>query len=612
MAKALKYLLLPLLLVVVFFAYYEALPSSYHLDDFDVIVNNNLVDAPILPLVKKYPTRFLVFFTYWLNLRPSVTDFFARFYEPEQAPLVSLHLFNLFIHALNSWLIYLISLPLLLPLRLRERLSQAPNSYHLIAAALAVFFALHPLQTQSVIYIGQRFTLLSGFFYFLALFFVTRAYFAAWSKKVALTLAILACGIGLFCKETVVTAPISCFILLWLFEAEPGLKYWRKNQKKILLWAGIIIPLLFIILPALVFCQLNHWKFELIKKSLIAVGGTGLIDVNVAGLTRFTYFLTQPFVILFYVVLFVCPTMLCVDHDIPLCTSLLSWQWLLPVAVLLAVFFVCFKYRHKRPLLAWGFFFFIFPLLPQSSIMPTLDLSFEHRMYLSVAGLLWFSTDLLTLLCEKLPKGFLYAVRVGVPIVLLLFAYATHERSKVWESELTLWQDAYKKAPNKQRVVLNLSSAILETTGDCEAVIKLMSKALPHWHTVRPSAYALLGSAYQNVGNLKDAIRCYQHAVVLEKSSLVYRYNLAMLYFFNSRQGQALSELEKLIDRDPTFADAYYLKGLVEHKLNRKKDALKDLQTYLDLAPHGEHVEDAKSRLSKIRDPKKLLPKSKK
>ena len=602
MTKAIKYLIFPLLLAAILLAFYPSIDSSYHLDDFETIVVNDLVDAQLLPLIKKYPTRWLVFLSYWFSLRPAVTDFVGKFFAPESAQLVSLHLFNFFLHALNAWMVYLITLPLLLPLRLRDKLDKADAGIHLSAAAVAFFFALMPLQTMPVIYIGQRFTLFSAFFYFLTLFIITRAYFAHWRKAIALPCAVIAFVIGLFCKETIVTAPVGCIVLLWLFEASPELKYLKSHQKKYLILELVGVVFLFLVLPAVVFCHLNKWDPELISGSLKSVGGMRHIDYNVEGLSRLTYFLTQPFVILYYVALFFMPGLLCIDHDIPLCTSFLSWQWIVPVVILLSCCFVFWKVRHKYPLSSWGFFFFIFPLLPQSSIMPTLDLCFEHRMYLSVAGLIWLCADLFRILSDNLPKGFTYALRVFLPAALLLYSAATYQRSKVWQSELTLWGDAMTKAGGKQRVMINYASAYLGETGDHEYVIKLLSENMPKWHIVHPRAFALLGSAYQLAGDYKYAINNYLSAIDIDKDNPVFRYNIAILYLGAGKPESALKQLNRAIELNPDYADGYYLRGVVNRYLNRNKSAVKDFKKYLSLAPHGENAEDAAKQLETLNE----------
>lgn len=602
MTKAIKYLIFPLLLAAILLAYYPSIDSSYHLDDFETIVENDLVDAQLVPLIKRYPTRWLVFLSYWVSLRPAVTDIVGKVFPPESAHLVSLHLFNFFLHALNAWLVYLITLPLLLPLRLRDKLDKADIGTHLSAALAAFFFALMPLQTMPVIYIGQRFTLFSAFFYFLALYFVTRAYFAHWRKAVAIPCAVISFVIGLFCKETIVTAPIACIVLLWLFEASPELKYLKSHQKKFLALELLGVFFLFLVLPAVVFCHLNKWDPVLISGSLKSVGGLKHVDFNVQGLSRLTYFLTQPFVILFYVALFFMPGLLCIDHDIPLCTSFLSWQWIVPVAILAACCVIFFKVRHKYPLSSWGFFFFVFPLLPQSSLVPTLDLCFEHRMYLSVAGLIWLCADLIRIMCENLPKAFTYAVRVLLPIALFVYSVATYQRSNDWQSELTLWGDAMTKAGNKQRVMLNYASAYMNETGDYDYVIDLMTENMPKWHIINPKAFALLGSAYQLSGDLKSAIKNYISAIDCDMYNPVFRYNIAILYLSTDKPKAALRQLTRSIELNPNYADGYYLRGVVNRYLKHNKSAVKDFKKYLSLAPHGENAEDAAKQLEELNE----------
>ncbi|MBO7543285.1 tetratricopeptide repeat protein [bacterium] len=600
MTKAFKYLVFPLLLLAILLAYYPSVASSYHLDDFEIIVANDLVDAKLIPLIKKYPTRWLVFLSYWLSLRPAVTDVVGKVFTPESARLVSLHLFNFFLHALNSWLVYLISLPLLLPLRLRDKIDKASLGVQLSAALIAFFFALIPLQTMPVIYIGQRFTLFSAFFYLLTLYFVTRAYFAHWRKAIAIPCAVISFVIGLFCKETIVTAPVACIVLLWLFEASPELKYLKSHQKKYLILELLGVIFLFLVLPAVVFCHLNKWDPELIMGSLKSVGGMRHIDYNVEGLSRLTYFLTQPFVILFYVALFFMPGLLCIDHDIPLCTSFLSWQWIVPVCILLACCVVFFKVRHKYPLASFGFFFFIFPLLPQSSFMPTLDLAFEHRMYLSVAGLIWIFADLLRIMSESLPKAFTYAMKVCLPAALLLYAAATYQRSKVWQTERTIWGDAMTKAGGKQRVMINYASAYMEETGDHAYVIDLLSENMPKWHIVHPRAFAVLGSAYQLAGEMKYAINNYLSAIDSDKDNPLFRYNIAILYLSTGKPDKALGQLNRMIELNPDYADGYYLRGVVNRYMGRNKSAKKDFEKYLSLSPNGENCEEAKEQLKAL------------
>lgn len=64
-------------------------------------------------------------------------------------------------------------------------------------------------------------------------------------------------------------------------------------------------------------------------------------------------------------------------------------------------------------------------------------------------------------------------VRAGAVV---LMAFATHERARVWHDEVSLWTDTARKAPQAPRPLINLSRAI-ESTGDFETAAELALRA---------------------------------------------------------------------------------------------------------------------------------------
>ncbi len=90
------------------------------------------------------------------------------------------------------------------------------HSAPLLAFLVALLWALHPLQTETVVYITQRTELLVGFFY-LATLYASLRYWQAASpagRGCWLALATLACLAGMASKEVMVTAPV----IVLLFE----------------------------------------------------------------------------------------------------------------------------------------------------------------------------------------------------------------------------------------------------------------------------------------------------------------------------------------------------------------------------------------------------------
>jgi protein O-mannosyl-transferase len=115
------------------------------------------------------------------------------------------HATNLLLHALNSVLLFLVLL----------RMTGAQWR----SAAVAAFFAWHPLHVESVAWIAERKDVLSGFFWMLALWAYVR--YAESSKaqlpnsKFFYALALLLFALGLMAKPMLVTLPFVLLLIDW-------------------------------------------------------------------------------------------------------------------------------------------------------------------------------------------------------------------------------------------------------------------------------------------------------------------------------------------------------------------------------------------------------------
>ena len=67
--------------------------------------------------------------------------------------------------------------------------------------------------------------------------------------------------------------------------------------------------------------------------------------------------------------------------------------------------------------------------------------------------------------------------RIGIIALLLLLATFTVARNRVYESNISLWEDTALKSPNKTRVYNNLGYSY-ELHGDREKAIAMYDKAL--------------------------------------------------------------------------------------------------------------------------------------
>ena len=144
-----------------------------------------------------------------LQSRPVVNLSFALDYAVDGLDPLPYHLTNLAIHVLAGLALFgVVRRTLLLP-RLRDRFGQASTP---LALAVALLWAVHPLQTESVTYVVQRYESMMGLFYLLAVYGLIRCGSSThpygWG---AVTVAATLLALG--SKEVAVSLPI--MILLY-------------------------------------------------------------------------------------------------------------------------------------------------------------------------------------------------------------------------------------------------------------------------------------------------------------------------------------------------------------------------------------------------------------
>ncbi|RMG70210.1 MAG: tetratricopeptide repeat protein, partial [Nitrospirae bacterium] len=157
----------PLLIIIIgLIAYSNSYHCSFHFDDRLSIQDNPIIkDLDNLnplnnPSILKN-TRYIGLLSFALNYRLHGLD------------VVGFHLLNNLIHLGNALLIYLIVLLLFkTPPLLKSSFSPLSQS---IALCVSLLFVTHPIQTQAVTYIAQRYASLATLFYLSSLFFYLKA-----------------------------------------------------------------------------------------------------------------------------------------------------------------------------------------------------------------------------------------------------------------------------------------------------------------------------------------------------------------------------------------------------------------------------------------------------
>ncbi len=387
------------------------------------------------------------------------------------------HAVNLAIHLASAVCIYYLVLLSITAIKSSFKLSGNDEQHSFLQSfipfATAALFVCHPVQTQAVTYIAQRYTSLATCFYLASMLSYLQARLrrtgtGAWFwGGTSLVMALMA----MMSKEIAFTLPLMLVVLeLALFRGRL-----LKNPIFLLLGAGL---LLIIPLQLLRLSEMNGLGDML--------QGLQRASAEVQYISRSDYSLTQLRVIATYLRLMILPVSQNLDYDYPIYHSIAAPQVLASLFLHLslagaALFLAIRSQRRLRDgdltsgttmrLAALGIVWFYLALAVESSVIPIRDVINEHRLYLPSGGFLLFLTSLLGY-PAALRAGYRKAVWTFVVLCCLVLTAGTIARNWVWKSEISLWQDVQAKSPNKARAHYN--------AGFHYAKWSMLDKGLPH------------------------------------------------------------------------------------------------------------------------------------
>lgn len=382
----------------------------------------------------------------------------------------------------------------------------------------AALFALHPVQTESVLYIYQQSTLLAAVFCLLSL--------NCWIRGRHLPALLLVLP-AVAAKETALVLPFA----FWL--ADGCLRgRWRPTGWTLAALAGSIAV-----------------------GTLALLSGWPQGDPTVGG-SRLAYLAAQSPVFALYLQRVLFPVNLNLDPDVPLPPDLLRISWWLSLVLLAglgtALAWIC---RRQPAVGFWGLLFPLF-LLPASSLVPSQDPMSEHRLYLPMVGIAGAAA---ATLARRHPsanspaEGRLRRWRPSPTVMVSCAVLGTwilldRDRVQTWSDEIGLWQDTVRKSPRKFRPRYNLGVLLMDR--DPPRAYSVLSEAV-RIDPTQPMAYRSLGEVFLRQGRYEAAERAWKQALTLDANHPGTHRALGLLY---SRQGEfqkAIHHLERSRELDP-------------------------------------------------------------
>jgi len=555
-----KYNLLFVLIIFLagVFAYSNSFDCSFHFDDAKLF-GSSFVQAgdTFADWMRLFPNRPVGVVTFYLNYYFHGLDVWGY------------HLVNLVIHLVNAFLVWwLVWLTLSTP-AMRE--TEIGSHKTMMAFLTGLFFVTHPLATQSVTYIIQRFASLATLFYLLSLALFVSGKLWQGNRKVSWLLfggAVLSALFGIRTKEFVFTLPFAIILYdFCFFKTSPWRWKWRDES----LWVAFGILLAFI-----------YWALGIVSlKSFHPVeSGQGYaypISMN-------EYFFTQFSVILTYIRLLIFPVGQNLDYDYPIAATFFQFRTIAGFSALLLLFAAGILLFKRYRLIAFGIFWFFLTLSVESSIMPiSQNVIFEHRTYLPSVGFFIAVTGLIYYFFEG---RYLKAAIVVLLIVASINVALTYERNKVWKSEYTLWADCLQKSPNKERSNENFGFALynLGRFGEALYYYNRAIRISPNYAGV----YNNRGAAYAGLGKYEAAIESYDTAIRLKPDDPIYYFNKAMAYRDLGRHEKAIEILNQAIQKKPDYIEAYNNKGAIFGSIGQYESAITAYNEVIRLSSHND------------------------
>jgi protein O-mannosyl-transferase len=448
-------------------AYAPSLRGPFLFDDLSEIVDNPAIRTllpPWRPMFEggELPHRPIPYLSFAANYA------FGRVLAAVvgTAPLDPLpfHLVNVAIHLLNGWLLYHVVSMLLARRRPDHIGSLSPSTLAAIAAAL---WLVHPLQSQAVSYLYQRIELLAAC--------SALATAAAFLKAAAsprplpwVAAAVLACGLGMACKEWVVVVPIVILLLDRAFLA--------ASFREVIARRGGWHLALFATWPILF--------------TVVALERHRYPEAGFSPWQSLVYAANQPVVILWYLSRLVIPVGLSIDHGAVLRQDLLGRDaWLLlPAVGTLALAGWAVVALPRRPAVAFSILAFLLLLAPTSSILPVQDVCVEHRMYLAAA------IPITAVVVAVAGHTKLLLPIAAMAVVVL--ATVTAARNTVYRSPLAAWHDAVVKSGGSSRSLSRYGTELSKLDRHDDAIAACA--AAVERNPVNPVPYAALAAALLN------------------------------------------------------------------------------------------------------------------
>jgi tetratricopeptide (TPR) repeat protein len=447
------------------------------------------------------------------------------------------HMINLIFHVINGLLLFFV---------FKKMTGECWKS-----GVVAILFALHPLNVESVAWVAERKNVLSSFFWLLTL--LSYNFYAARVKISRYLPVLLFFALGLLSKPAIVTLP---FVLLLL-------DFWPLQRLRIetqihptrsLTWIDIktwlvkskILPLILEKIPFFLLsgCSvylsfLSSLDHDIVISAHEVPTGLRLANGLVSYMVYFGKLIWPQNLAVFYPY----------PEEIPIWMTALALIWVLCVS------FIVLRWAMRLPYLAVGWLWFLGTMLPhvglmQAGLWPALA---DRWAYIPFVGLfMMMAWGIPQLLAGRRTTGFvLPPVTV---IFIFLLTVTTWTQIGYWKNNFTLYQRAIDVTVDNTIAHNNLGAAYYDA-GKVDRAIYHFVEALKIQPGYAPT-HNNLNRALASGTNAGGAVKSMHKLLKIYPENPALHYNLGNLYRAEGQLDQAIFQYRTALAHYPDFIHA--------------------------------------------------------
>lgn len=502
-------------------------------------------------------------------------------------------LLNVVVHFGTAWL--LAALMLVLGRKLASQGRLRAESVPFIAAVAAILFAIHPLATESVTYVIQRFTSMGTLFLLLALVL----YFVSFEPSKRLwrimlrSSAVIALLAGHLTKENTAAAPLLA-VVIDAFVLQMGVVAALRRAWPLLL----CLPLV----PAMVYQSATALNGG---GSLVgALNLTNCVDKPIAHLS---YIFTETVVVVRYLGLLLWPAGQNLLPEQESFHSLAAGPVIASTALLAALFaFAMWLWkRHgsrdaRASLVGAGVLWFFATISITSGLVPLPDFMAEHRTYLPSIGFFVLAACALDWARRDGPAKLRPAVPALCAVIMVSLCTATCLRNTIWGDTRTLWADTVAKSPRSFKAWNNLGAAHMDH-GELKKAEECFRRCLE----VQPLYLHCMLNLSQCLMALNRWDECHEVTSTLmklwpdqgQKVNVMFAQGVSLAGKGRIQEGVMI--LEAVLKKDPDHFLSYKVLGILYSQQQQTQSmALNLLNRANSLAPGDPQVENLIAQLT--------------